>query len=183
GTIIDQPLISIFMQLNSWKNYRARTHRLRLLEQLPQTPPLHRLPPSCWKAFWSKPQHLSARTIWCRLLLGKLYCQASMSRFNPSISRLCKFCLTEEESLGHLFVTCPFKWDIWIHVFALYLPDRSLSSDKVLRWLFHLQFSPIDPSDITAWLVCSCLIQVIWRHHWAYIINDQPFSPPTILSS
>lgn len=183
GAIIDQPMISTFTQLDSWKNFKARDHRLRLLDRLPQTAPPPLLSPSGWKAFWSKPLHLSARTIWYRLLLGKLHCQSSRSRFDQSQSRSCKLCFAEEESVDHLFVTCPSKWDLWVHAFVLYLPDRPLSSDLVLRWILDLDLSPNDPSDTTAWLVCSCLIQTIWRFHWAYSMSSTINPSANLLSS
>ncbi|CAO3588961.1 unnamed protein product [Absidia cylindrospora] len=180
GSINDSPLVTNFLQSTSWTQYTPRSHRQRLLTSLPQVQPPPSLSPRLWHTFWQHPQHLYARTLWYRLLLGKLYCQRSLAHFRPSTTPLCLFCSESPEDLQHMFVTCTSKWTLWQLVCDRLLPGFSITPSTIVSCLFALDFSPNPHLSSTLWLLCGCVIQAIWRHHWAFVIHRIPFTPSLI---
>jgi hypothetical protein len=67
-----------------------------------------RIAASRWKAFWKADIPLKARSLWYRLLHGRLHCQVSTSRFSSlNGARRCVWCINIDEDLQHLFIQCP----------------------------------------------------------------------------
>jgi hypothetical protein len=178
GIIDDSPLINAFLATDNWKHFQAKVHRQRLLTSLPPSRPPPTLSPAKWKRFWTTDMHLICRTLWYRLLIGKLYCADTLSRSSSARPPGCQFCPSVSESLGHLFVSCPAKWSVWLQTFSFFLPSVSLSHSLATSWILDLSIP-----DTTTWMICSCLLQAIWRQHWAHIIHQHPFSPSIIIST
>ncbi|SAL96034.1 hypothetical protein, partial, partial [Absidia glauca] len=176
GIIDDSPLVHAFLATDHWNHFQAKAHRQRLLTTLPPSRPPPTLSPQKWKRFWTTDMHLICRTLWYRLLIGKLYCADTLSRSMPASPPGCHFCSSGSESLVHLFVSCPSKWSVWLDTFTFFLPSVSLSHSLVTSWILDLSIP-----DTTTWMLCSCLLQAIWRQHWAHIIQQHAFSPSIIL--
>ncbi|CAO3588560.1 unnamed protein product [Absidia cylindrospora] len=173
----DLPLISSFIKTPGWSRYTPRSHRSQLLLSLSSSTNMPNINNQLWKKFWIQPQHLHARTLWYRLILGKLYSQPSLAWIRPLSPASCLFCTGPLEDLPHLFVTCPLKWSIWLQAFEILLPDHSFSQDTILSCLLSLDFPHLPSITPTLWLTCGCMVQIIWRHHWQHVIHNVPLIP------
>ena len=49
------------------------------------------------------------------ILLGRLNTKDRLCRFNYIVAEdsLCVFCTNDQETISHLFFTCPFAWRFW----------------------------------------------------------------------
>ncbi|KAI8329153.1 hypothetical protein BC941DRAFT_363075, partial [Chlamydoabsidia padenii] len=135
-----------------------------------------------WKLFWHHQLQPQGRTLWYRLILGKLYSNETLSKFGDQASS-CNLCFSPNESIQHLFVSCPIKWDIWLRSFALILPSISITPSTMMSFLWNLDFPSDKNVATTVRLLCACIIQAIWQHHWQYIICDTSFNVNIALST
>ncbi|ORZ06416.1 hypothetical protein BCR42DRAFT_472695, partial [Absidia repens] len=182
GEIEDDTLIHAFVSQEHWSNFQSRQHRSLLMSKMPLPKYSPFFPSTTWQRFWHQPMDLDARSLWYRLLHGKLYCQKLWSRFQPSSSSTCLFCSHANEDLHHLFLSCPIKWNVWSDVFQAILPQTPLTLPLLQSYIRHLRM-PTDPNlHTTIWLLCSSTLQAIWRFHWQKVIHDVPFHTPRIIA-
>ncbi|KAG1135701.1 hypothetical protein G6F37_012597 [Rhizopus arrhizus] len=146
------------------------------------TYPLRTLLPLKWKQFWSLKILPEARTICFRFISNKLHCNASVPRFDPTVSAAYSLCHDPLEDIYHLLITCSFKWSVWQGVlsrFAPYLEFRPEDVESILRNFSRFEF--VD--NLRLLRIYSQALLYIWRAHWCYIFDETPFLSQQIAST
>ncbi|KAI8327524.1 hypothetical protein BC941DRAFT_364788 [Chlamydoabsidia padenii] len=165
GDIDDNPLVQAFINTDSWKNFNTKRHRDHWLMSLKQSAPPPRLSTAHWKLIWSIPCNPQGRNLWYRLLLGKLYSNELLSRQSDHHRPSCQLCPEPNESLDHLIVSCPRKWEVWSSAFHHIMPTIKITP-ALLSCLLNQLDTPQDlVHDNNLWLLCGCGIQSIWLYH------------------
>ncbi|KAG0741720.1 hypothetical protein G6F62_010309 [Rhizopus arrhizus] len=114
GEFDEQPFISSFLSSSSWVDYRPRDFRLQQVYRLLPFSPVVAFSPASWSYFWNLPIAPESRTLWYRLV-------------------------HDIEDQFHLFVTCPYKFEVWYRVLSRYIPYLDFSEAAILDLLFRFQ--------------------------------------------
>ncbi|KAI8330565.1 hypothetical protein BC941DRAFT_341335, partial [Chlamydoabsidia padenii] len=152
-----------------WMNYSPARYRQQYWNKMSSSLiPSSLTPRAKWTTFWRQQMHPQGRTLWYRLTKRKLYCQLALSKIRPLTTLTCLLCQNHEETLDHLFVQCSQKWPVWIKAFDEIIPS-------ITNIIFEHQVPSISGISSSIWILYSCIIQIIWKHHWAYVIHQNPF--------
>lgn len=116
---------------------------------------------SRWRAFWQADIRLEARSLWYRLLHGRLHCQVSTSHFSSlNGTRRCVWCVNIDEDLQHLFIQYPQKWHVWMQVLSEHFYGVMETPASLELTVFGLQ-QPRRPSEERMWQVLICTLLCI----------------------
>ncbi|KAG0777532.1 hypothetical protein G6F22_011808 [Rhizopus arrhizus] len=152
-------------------------------------PPTPESPPSLsstkWLLFWRFPIHLQARTVWYRVLHGKLATRSTLFKLLPELvdSPQCAVCtLSAIEDTDHFLYDCPPKMLVWKELWPI-LFSSQFSASLLKKALFKLEFpdSSLETEIPSAVGIASILLS-IWRAHFNLVFNLQPFIPSTVVS-
>lgn len=132
------------------------------------------------KRFWTLGLDPEARDVWYKVLVGKIPLSSFARRFGRTSSSLCQLCRQEFEDLSHFLVDCPIKKQAWNKVFGFYYPDLVFSSQCLFTSLCKLMIPPIILDETKYLIICGTTLRQLWLAHWAYVMQDIPFSDTTI---
>ncbi|KAG1580607.1 hypothetical protein G6F46_015491 [Rhizopus delemar] len=91
------------------------------------------IPSDGWLRFWNLTILPEGRSFCFRFIHGKLHSQSSITRFNPDVSAIGKFCNVSSEDISHLLVECPHKWSIWQEAPSRFAPHLDFQPTDTLR--------------------------------------------------
>lgn len=180
GEFDEQPFISSFLSSSSWVDYRPRDFRLQQVYRLLPFSPVVAFSPASWSYFWNLPIAPESRTLWYRLVHGKIRYKLAVSLFDDSVSPICSLCCLDIEDQFHLFVTCPYKFEVWYRVLSRYIPYLDFSEAAILDLLFRFQQFPLVDNLALQTLVAK-VMRSIWRFHWLYIKENVPFQSDLVI--
>jgi hypothetical protein len=176
GNFDEQPLIDSFLNATSWITRTSREFRCIQTLLIHDHTSTITFPPASWSFFWTLPIALEARSLWFRLLYGKVYSRVLISSFDVSVSPFCQLCGLEREDNLHLFITCPFKLHVWEQAFMRLAPYTEFSVSHIQELVFGLQqFQLVDNEAL--FVLASKVIRFIWRFHWLSHFKGVPFQP------
>ena len=164
---------------------KATTRQLRsyiLARETPlnvAAPP--RFPKKFWSSFWKTEMLHKARNVWWRLLVGKLPTGVRLNPIFPDISTQCRLCLLQPEDDTHFLFACPKKLAIWKPALSKFLSAQDWTPAMVERLLYPNPpvYQPI--INLSAVLVLSAILSMIWRFHWKAIIDEEDFESDIVL--
>ncbi|KAG1141760.1 hypothetical protein G6F37_002808 [Rhizopus arrhizus] len=135
-----------------------------------------------WTRFWPLKVLPEARTLCFRFIYGKLHCQNSVTRFNPDVSGVCRFCLVPNEDINHMLIFCPAKWQIWQEALCRFAPHIEFDHCDIQDILQNLQrYDFVDNTQLH--ILCFYILLFIWRAHWRYIFDNVLLSRPQLIST
>ncbi|KAG0862823.1 hypothetical protein G6F16_012252 [Rhizopus arrhizus] len=167
----------------SGKDISSKEFRKLCRPPTPESPPS--LSSTKWLSFWRFPIHLQARTVWYRVLHGKLATRSTLFKLLPELvdSPQCAVCnLSAIEDTDHFLYDCPPKMLVWKELWPI-LFSSQFSASLLKKALFKLEFpdSSLETEIPSAVGIASILLS-IWRAHFNLVFNLQPFIPSTVVS-
>ncbi|CAN6557042.1 unnamed protein product [Malus baccata var. baccata] len=141
-----------------------------------------RVPSVLWKAIWKlevlpKLRHF----LWLTLHNCLPTCEALFRR-RSSISPTCPICLSHDETIEHLFLTCPWVEPVWFGGALNYKIDRAAIHSWV-EWLSAVWSSSFVPSNHADWMrsYIAYTCWVIWKTRCDFVFNKVPIYPSKVL--
>ncbi|KAI8347330.1 hypothetical protein BD560DRAFT_338508 [Blakeslea trispora] len=180
GVIDESPFIQHCVGSFAWSAPNRVFRKLVLNITLPHSHSFSTLRPIQWTRFWHLPIRPDTRTFWYRVIHHKILSQRAISLFRPDSSDTCFFCHASQESPSHLLVECPLKWAVWSEVLSRQAPYLRFEPADVLNVIHRFaEYDYISPA--TLFTTCAATTLAIWQAHWSSVINDVPFSLPSVL--
>ncbi|KAG1140148.1 hypothetical protein G6F37_001803 [Rhizopus arrhizus] len=104
---------------------------------------------------------------------------------NPSRSGFCAICNDQPDSAAHFFFTCPQSSVFWDKLIQEFLWPTNIAS--IIASICSLNFSSLRPNttyqEISSIAIIIIALSEIWKAHWRYIFDSQPFHSDTILTN
>lgn len=167
----------LWRKFNS-KNYRIHRYNSALQRQLP-------ISGSKLKKFWSAKMLLPARQVWYRALCNKIPHGEVVLQMKITESATCRVCKQGIDNFDHFLVMCCKKEEIWQAIFAHYCPSLDFDSASLLEFIKHLIF-PNAVGTVSDqyqfFTLVSTAMYLIWTHHWACVIDNDPFITSNIIN-
>lgn len=120
-SVDDFPFISWLAPSVDWISFRPQEYR-QTQSNILLTYSLCALPPPKWKLLWPLTILPDARIIYFRFMYNKLHCNASVSRFDPTVSDACSLCHGPLKGINYMLINCSFKWSAWQGVLSRFAP-------------------------------------------------------------
>jgi len=138
---------------------------------------------SFWSSFWKIDMLHKTRDVWWRLLIGKLPTGMRLNRIYDQIPTQCRICNLGTEDDHHFLFACPKKMAIWQPALSKYLAIQNWSP-VLMESLFYPKPPVHQPLvDLSAVLLLSAIMAMIWKYHWKTVIDAEPFEIDNILSA
>jgi hypothetical protein len=120
------------------------------------------------KTIWSTMMYPQARTVWYRVLTGKIPHNTLLFSFGLIPSPLCSFCHQQADNIDHFLVTCPKKWILWEHTLHLIYPDLEFPPSLLFDILYslHVPGSILNIKSFDA--IISTILWQIWNLSWKH---------------
>ncbi|ORZ04285.1 hypothetical protein BCR42DRAFT_338795 [Absidia repens] len=133
------------------------------------------LSPAGTDIFWKAPMTPEARTIWYKILVGKVPLRHFLRQIGRSTSSLCHLCTTSFKDTLHFQVGCPTKNDVWTSVLGYFFPHLHFSIDCLYTIMTTLTWPSTiwNPSHLL--VVIGTTLRCIWIGHWQSSIHNIPF--------
>ncbi|KAI8643282.1 hypothetical protein BD408DRAFT_415271 [Parasitella parasitica] len=144
GDFDEQSFISSFLFSSSWVDYHPRDFRLQqvLYRLLPFSPVVAFFPAS-WSYSWNLPIAPESRSLWYRLVHGKIRYKLAVSLFDDSVSPICCLDFSEAAILDLLF---RFQQSPLVDNLALQtLAAKVMRSIWRFHWLYFKENVPFQP--------------------------------------
>jgi hypothetical protein len=137
-----------------------------------------------WSSFWKSDMLHKTRNVWWRLLIGRLPTGRRLNPIFDTIPTQCRVCdLAAEEDDQHFLFSCPKKMAIWQPALSKYLAVQNWTP-VLVESLFYPKPPVHQPLvDLSAVLLLSAIMAMIWKHHWKTVIDAEPFDTDKILSA
>ncbi|KAK3205180.1 hypothetical protein Dsin_019226 [Dipteronia sinensis] len=89
--------------------------------------------------------------VW-KLIRGRVMVKQVLSKFgcDPAVSLLCPFCNAEEEFVDHLFLLCPWSWNLWNNCMS-WFEVVSCASNSLKNWFLDWSSLCISVKQSRAW--------------------------------
>ncbi|KAF9974738.1 hypothetical protein BGZ75_000721 [Mortierella antarctica] len=154
----------------------------------PQNPPMDPTPPPFtarfWTGFWRAEMPHNVRNVWWRLLINKLPSGVRLHAIIPDVvDPICRICNNAIETDQHLLFSCPQKLEVWQGALTKYIKDHTWTADQVERLFFPRPEKLTPLNNVPIILLLGSILATIWRHHFAFIREDQIFDTPGVLGA
>lgn len=164
GSVDDFPFVSWLTQSFGWISFHPQDYR-HIQSNALLTCPICTLPSLEWKQFWSLTILHETRTICFCFIYNKLRCNASISRFDSTVSGTCSLFHDPLKDINHLLITCSFKWSVWQGILSRFPPHLEYRPEDVQSILRNLsRFEFVNNSRLLR--ICSRTSLYIWWAHW-----------------
>jgi hypothetical protein len=91
-------------------------------------------------------------------------------------SNQCRICQNQDiETVDHFVLTCPLKRRIWTEIWSRFFTGN-FSEDAIRRCIFYISYADSLQGKTDLQLIASTMM-AIWRLHWRYIFDGDPFIP------
>ncbi|CAN6545401.1 unnamed protein product [Malus baccata var. baccata] len=141
-----------------------------------------RVPSVLWKAIWKlevppKLRHF----LWLTVHNCLPTCEALFRR-RSFVSFTCPICLCHDETIEHLFFTCPWVEPIWFGGALTYKIDRDAIHSWV-EWLTGVWSYSFASSSHAKWLrtYIAYTCWFIWKTRCDFVFNEVPINPSKVL--
>ncbi|KAI8375568.1 hypothetical protein BD560DRAFT_326855, partial [Blakeslea trispora] len=89
-------------------------------------------------------------------------------------SPLCPLGCLFPETVFHLFVACPFKWQYWTRVLAFTnLREHFPTALSVWTALLSLKNASNETLPVSTLLVLGTALQALWRYHYRCVFDQE----------
>ncbi|KAI8985421.1 hypothetical protein BDB01DRAFT_721211, partial [Pilobolus umbonatus] len=134
-----------------------------------------------WHPFWALINTPESRSLWYRIIHGKVYCQKSIALCRTDTSDQCPFCHHVVETIPHLLFECPTKVPIWRIVLSFFAPHLFFEHHDIHQRIYQLKSfdhvnnypaSHMGLQDVTS-----------YSSHWRLVFDGKPLLPLAIINS
>ena len=156
--------------------------RMRTLHPRPN--PLASVPANLWKLIWMLETPPKIKIFMWKTLHSALATMEGLFQQRSSPSPICPICKSQNESIMHLFLRCPWVEMIWFGGTLSLRPQRSLG-DNWASWLLMMFDSDLG-SKVERIRRLSIIAQTcwqLWKARCDFLLNNQKINPRRVMEA